>query len=89
MRRLLAGNSARELGFGALTEIGLFTDKGLALVGPLPPSLQNYTTYVALPWPGMRAQETARADAVAGLMRSLQGAPARAMFINAGIEPAR
>ena len=88
MRRLLAGTSAREFGFGALTEIGLFTDKGLRLVGPLPASLQNYTTYVALPWPGVKPDEPARADAVAALMRSLQAAPARSLFINAGIEPA-
>jgi len=88
MRRLLAGTSAREFGFGALTEIGLFTGQGLTLVGPLPPSLQNYTTYVALPWPGVKPDEPARADAVAALMRSLQGAPARSLFSNAGIAPA-
>ena len=88
MRRLLAGTSTREFGFGALTEIGLFTDHGLKLVGPLPAALQNYTTYVALPWPGVTPTEPGRADAVAALMRSLQGAPARTMFTNAGIEPA-
>jgi hypothetical protein len=32
--------------------------------------------------------EPSRADAVAALMRSLQGAPARSLFSNAGIEPA-
>ena len=88
MRRLLAGTSSREFGFGALTEIGLFVDRGLTLVGPLPPSLQNYTTYVAVPWPGAKAGEPGRADAVAALMLSLQGAPARSLFIHAGIEPA-
>ena len=49
----------------------------LKLVGRLPASLQNYTTYVALPWPGVKADEPERADAVAALMRSLQGASAR------------
>jgi molybdate transport system substrate-binding protein len=88
MRRLLAGTSAREFGFGAMTEIGLFADQGLRLVGPLPASLQNYTTYVAVPWPGVHPDEPSRADAVATLMRSLQGAPARSLFSNAGIEPA-
>ena len=88
MRRLLAGTSQRELGFGALTEIGLFADQGVKLVGPLPPSLQNYTTYVAVPWPGAKSDEPGRADAVAGLIRWLQGAPARSLFSKGGIEPA-
>ena len=88
MRRLLAGTSEHEFGFGALTEIGLFADQGLKLVGPLPPSLQNYTTYVAVPWPGAKSDEPDRGEAVAALIRSLQGAPARALFSKAGIEPA-
>lgn len=46
MERLLAG-SGREFGFGALTEIGLFRDRGVVLVGPLPPPLQRETVYVA------------------------------------------
>ena len=36
-----------ELGFGAITEIKLFEPKGLKLVGPLPPDIQNYTSYGA------------------------------------------
>jgi molybdate transport system substrate-binding protein len=88
MRRLLAGTSQREFGFGALTEIGLFADQDLRLVGPLPPSLQNYTTYVAVPWTGAKNDEPGRADAVAALIRWLQGAPARSRFSEAGIEPA-
>lgn len=87
MRRLLAGTSAREFGFGAMTEIALFADQGLKLVGPLPATLQNYTGYVAIPWPGATPEGPGRADAVAALMRSLQGAPARSLFVNAGIEP--
>jgi molybdate transport system substrate-binding protein len=88
MRRLLAGTAPREFGFGAMTEIALFADQGLRLVGPLPALLQNYTTYVALPWPGVKPEDPARADAVAALMRSLQAAPARSLFAHAGIEPA-
>ncbi len=87
MRRLLAGTAPREIGLGALTEIALFADQGLRLLGPLPPALQNYTTYVALPWPGA-TPEPARVNAVAALMRSLQAAPARSLFARAGIEPA-
>ena len=86
MRRLLGGTAPRELGFGAMTEIALFRDQGLKLVGPLPAPLQNFTTYVALPWPGAVAPD--HADAVAHLIRHLQGAGARALFVAAGIAPA-
>ena len=87
MRRLLAGTAAHEFGFGAMTEIVLFRDQGLKLVGPLPAALQNYTSYVALPWPGQTPIDPARAQAVAALMQHLQGSESRARFANAGIEP--
>lgn len=88
MRRLLTGTARREIGFAAMTEIVLFRDQGIQLVGPLPPPLQNLTRYVALPWPGAPAADAARTEAVAALMRHLQGNEARAIFVNAGIEPA-
>ena len=88
MRRLLAGTSAREFGFAAMTEIVLFRDQGIRLVGPLPPALQNTTNYVAAPWPGAAVTDAARGEAVAALMRLLQSVEARATFIQAGIEPA-
>jgi len=87
MRRLLAGTSPREFGLGATTEIVLFRDQGVLLVGPLPASLQKYTSYVALPWPGVRPADPARAEAVGALMRHLQGSQSRSQFANAGIEP--
>jgi molybdate transport system substrate-binding protein len=87
MKRLLAGTARREFGFGATTEILLFRDQGLKLVGPLPTALQNYTAYVALAWPGASAAEPARAEAVAALIRHLQSPETRALFANAGIEP--
>jgi molybdate transport system substrate-binding protein len=43
---LLAGKG-REIGFGGLTEIVRWRDKGLRLAGPLPPDIQNYTVYAA------------------------------------------
>ena len=88
MRRLAAGTARREIGFAAMTEIVLFRSEGIRLVGPLPPPLQNLTLYAALPWPGAPAADAARAEAVAALMRHLQGTEARAIFVNAGIEPA-
>ena len=88
MRRLLAGTSPREFGFAAMTEIVLFRDQGIRLVGPLPPALQNTTNYVAAPWPGAAREDPARDDAVAALMRHLRSGEARAAFASAGIEPA-
>ncbi|MDQ6630070.1 MAG: substrate-binding domain-containing protein [Pseudomonadota bacterium] len=83
MRRLLAGSAPHELGLGALTEIVLFKDQGLRLVGPLPAAIQNTTTYIAA-----TAQHGSGNEAAAALMRHLQQAPARATFAQAGIEPA-
>ena len=46
MEHLIKGRG-NEFGFGAITEIVLYRDKGLKLVGPLPADLQNYTSYTA------------------------------------------
>ena len=89
MRRLLAGTSPREFGFAAMTEIALFRDQGIRLVGPLPAALQQSTTYIAVPWPGLQQSDAARAAAVTALIRQLQGADARSQFASAGIEPAQ
>ena len=85
MRRLLAGTAPHEIGFGAMTEIALFQAEGVRLAGPLPVALQNETAYVALPWPGTATAEPSRAEAVAALVRFLQGDAARATFAGAGI----
>lgn len=87
MRHLLAGTKQHEFGFGATTEIVLFKDQGLKLVGPLPAAVQNYTTYIAA-LPAQPAAGTARADAAIALLHHLAGAQARATFANAGIEAA-
>jgi molybdate transport system substrate-binding protein len=87
LRALLAGTSPREFGFAAMTEIVLFRDQGAKLVGPLPEAVQNYTSYVALPWPGAPPADPARTQAVDALMRHLQGPQARAQFVDAGITP--
>ncbi|MGZ5239147.1 MAG: substrate-binding domain-containing protein [Caldimonas sp.] len=87
MRHLLAGNKPHEFGLGAITEIVLFKDQGLKLVGPLPAAVQNTTSYIAAP--GAAAKDQVRADATATLLHHLDGAAARAAFANAGIEPIR
>jgi molybdate transport system substrate-binding protein len=43
----LLQDHGREIGFGGLTEIVRWRDKGLLLVGPLPSDIQNFTLYIA------------------------------------------
>jgi molybdate transport system substrate-binding protein len=46
MHHLMEGN-AREFGFGGITDILLYRERGLRLVGPLPAEIQNYANYSA------------------------------------------
>ena len=87
MKHLLASRVPREIGFGAITEIVLFKDQGLRYVGPLPASVQNYTSYLASA-AATPAADAARADAAAALLRFLAGGEARTIFSGVGIEAA-
>ena len=86
MKHLLASRAPNEFGFGAVTEIVLFEDQGLRLVGPLPAALQNHTGYVGA-LAGRPDRDRARADAADALLRFLGSSDARSIFANAGIEP--
>jgi molybdate transport system substrate-binding protein len=70
-----------EVGFGQITEIRLFRDKGLRLVGPLPAEVQNYTTYASAPMTARPNVEVARA-----FVRHLGSLDGKALFAAAGIE---
>lgn len=72
----------REIGFGAITEIMLYRDKGLLLVGPLPAEVQNYTAYSA-----SATTSTTNPGAARALMTYLGSPASRALFAAAGIEP--
>lgn len=85
VKHLLAGTKPREFGFAAITEIVLFKDQGLKLVGPLPATVQNTTSYIAA-MPAAAGPDKARADAATALMRYLESTQARLTFANAGIE---
>ncbi len=87
LKHLLAGNKQHEFGFAAITEIVLFKDQGVKMVGPLPSSVQNTTTYLAA-LPAAAGPDKARADAAASLLRYLEGMQARRIFAEAGVEPA-
>lgn len=69
-----------EIGFGATTVIIEGESKGLKFVGPLPPEIQNYTTYAAVLTAGS-AQEAARE-----FVRFLTGPVAQKVFAAAGIQ---
>lgn len=76
------GARGSELGIGPLTEIHLYVGKGVRLVGPLPPDIQNHTTYVAAVMSDSAAPEAA-ADFIAFLARP----SSRAAFAATGLEP--
>lgn len=68
-----------EIGFGAITEILLYADKGLTFVGPVPAEIQNYTAYTAAPLASGAQQDLARQ-----LVVFLSG-PGKPLFVAAGV----
>ena len=81
MEHVLKGQG-KEVGFGPITEILLHRDRGLRLVGPLPPEVQNYTSYAAAPMTAASNAEVSRT-----FVRSLGSPAGKASFAAAGIEP--
>jgi molybdate transport system substrate-binding protein len=79
MEHMLKGKG-KEVGFGPITEILLYKEKGLLLVGPLPADVQNYTAYTAVPMTKSTSKEVAQA-----FVRFL-GGPGKPLFVAAGIE---
>jgi molybdate transport system substrate-binding protein len=77
----IIGGAGRQIGFGAMTEIGLFVSKGLKLVGPLPAEVQNYTSYAAAMTTNASEREAARA-----MLAFLATAEAKQALRAAGIE---
>ena len=71
----------KEVSFGQLTEIRLYADKGLRLIGPLPAEVQNYTLYAGVPMTARANAEVARA-----FLRHLGSSDGQAVFAAAGIE---
>src|SRR5882762_6462316 len=80
MEHVLKGKG-KEIGFGPVTEILLHSGKGLKLVGPLPPEVQNYTSYSAAPMTAAANAELARV-----LVRYLGSPESKALFVGAGID---
>jgi molybdate transport system substrate-binding protein len=74
------GNGA-EIGLGATTVIIEGVNKGLKFVGPLPPEIQNYTTYAAAV-----VNAGSASDAAQEFVRFLTGPVAQKVFASAGIQ---
>jgi molybdate transport system substrate-binding protein len=82
MNHLIAG-TGYDIGFGAITEIIVFADKGVHLVGPLPDDIQNYTRYEAAVVHTSQHLDAARA--YVAFLRSERGAQ---LLASCGIEAA-
>jgi molybdate transport system substrate-binding protein len=80
MEHVLKGKG-KEVGFGPITEILQYKDKGLRLVGPLPAEIQNFTSYTAV----AMSAGTNKAEAQE-LVRYLGGPAGKRLFVAAGIE---
>jgi len=79
MEHIIQGKGS-EIGFGAVTEILLYKDKGLRFVGPVPAEVQNYTTYAAAPLVVGQQQDAAQA-----FVSFLAGPVGKPLFEAAGI----
>lgn len=80
MEHVLEGKG-REIGFAPITEILLHREKGMKLVGPLPPEVQNYTSYSAV-----TMTAAASAELAGSLVRYLGSPEGRALFKAAGVD---
>jgi molybdate transport system substrate-binding protein len=79
MHHLMEGN-AREFGFGGITDILLYRERGLRLVGPLPAEIQNYASYSAAVIAAAPDPDGAKA-----FMAYLASPEGRALFLANGI----
>jgi molybdate transport system substrate-binding protein len=79
MHHLMEG-SGREFGFGGITDILLYRDRGLRLVGPLPTEIQNYANYSAAV-----ISAAPHADAAKAFVAYLASPDGRAVFVANGI----
>src|SRR5262245_41004466 len=80
MHHLMKG-AGREFGFGGVTDILMYRDKGLQLVGPLPAEAQNYTSYTAALIAAATSPEPGKE-----FIRYLGSPQGRALFVESGIQ---
>ena len=80
MEHIIRG-AGREIGIGPITEIRPYETRGLRLVGPLPPPIQNHTSYIATRLAGPPDD-----GPTAAFIRYITSATARAVFAETGVE---
>lgn len=80
MHHLMQGKG-REFGFGGITDILMYRERGLQLVGPLPEEIQNYTRYTAA-----RIAAGANPAAAQAFLRYLGSPAGRALFAANGVK---
>ena len=76
----VAKGKGKEVGFGPITEILQYKDKGVQLVGPLPAEIQNLTSYTAA------AMSAGTQKDVANAFVKYVGGAGKPIFVAAGIE---
>jgi molybdate transport system substrate-binding protein len=79
MHHLMEGK-AKEFGFGGITDILGYRDRGLRLVGPLPAEIQNYANYSAAV-----ISVAPNPDGAKAFMTYLASPDGRALFLANGI----
>ena len=80
MERMIAGKG-EEIGFGLLSEIKPFEDKGVRLVGRLPDNVQNYTLY-----DGVVLSRSKSADVAKQFISYLSTPSAKQAFAASGVD---
>jgi molybdate transport system substrate-binding protein len=77
----LIKSERREIGFGPLPEITMYTKKGVRLVGPLPAEVQQRNAYVA-----SATRDAANGETAAALLGFLATPQAKAALAAGGVE---
>lgn len=77
----LLNGKGRDIGFGGITEIKRWHDKGLRLVAPLPADLQNYTTYLAA-----LAKNPPNREGAQAFLKCLSSPAARTILVANGVD---
>jgi molybdate transport system substrate-binding protein len=77
----LLNGKGRDIGFGGITEIRRWHDKGLRLVAPLPADMQNYTTYLAA-----RAGNPPNREGASAFLKFLGSPAAKAILVANGVD---